>query len=48
MRSVRKIIGIGGSRGVTLPPKWIKGDFVLVEKRDGEIVLKFLEAERNG
>ena len=48
MKFVRKVIGIGGSKGVTLPPKWIRGEYVLVEKRDGEIVLKFLEAERNG
>lgn len=43
MKKVRKIIKIGESRGITLPPGWVEGEYVAMEKRGDAIIVKPLK-----
>jgi len=48
MKTVRKILKVGDSWGITIPKQWIRGQYAIIQKRDGEIILKFLEVGKNG
>jgi len=42
--TIRKPIKLGGSMALTFPKDWLPSTtFVVIEKRDGELVIKALE-----